>query len=270
MKLKLYQVDAFTGCVFGGNPAAVVPLSSWLPEPTLQAIALENNLSETAFFVPAGQGRFHLRWFTPKHEVPLCGHATLASAHVVLRLLHPEMRTVRFDTLSGELTVKLNNELLVMDFPARVPRTCPAPAILLEGLGAKPVAVMKTDQEANYYAVFDTEAEIRRLAPDMALLEKLDPAGVAVTGPGDQADFVSRYFAPCHGIPEDPVTGSTHCALIPYWAGRLGKRKLFARQVSTRGGELHCELLGERVSIAGKAALYMQGEIQLPADRVTR
>ena len=260
-KLSIYQVDAFANRVFGGNPAAIVPLDVWWPEDQLQAIAAENNLSETAFFVPLPDGRFHLRWFTPKAEVPLCGHATLASAHVILTLLHPDRASVKFDTLSGELAVFRRGDLLVMDFPSRPPSLCAAPAELLAGLREPPVVVLKTDQDPNYYAVYSDEASVRGIQPDMAQLEKLDAGGVCITAPGDQCDFVSRYFAPAFGVPEDPVTGSTHCALIPYWAQRLGKQQLVARQVSARGGELHCELQGDRVAIAGNAVLYLVGEI---------
>lgn len=262
-KLPLYQVDAFSSRVFSGNPAAVVPLAYWLSDDELQCIAAENNLSETAFFVPLPNGRYQLRWFTPKLEVPLCGHATLASAHVILTILHPEWEAVRFETKSGELVVARQEGLLVMDFPSRPPRPCTPPQDLLEGLGMTPVAVLSTDQDSNYYAVYDSEEAILAIRPDMVRLGKLYPRGIAITAPGRGSDFVSRYFAPAHGIPEDPVTGSTHCALIPYWAECLARKKLFARQVSARGGELHCELLGERVSIAGNAVTYLEGEIRL-------
>ena len=259
----LYQVDAFTSRVFGGNPAAVVPLDAWLPEDRLQEIAAENNLSETAYFVPLPDDRFHLRWFTPVDEVPLCGHATLASAHVILNLLQPHRPSVRFETLSGELVVERRGNQLVMDFPRRIPESCTPPPELVPALGVSPQRVLKTGTDPNYYAVYPDEATVLGIRPDMALLAKVDAGGVCITAPGETSDFVSRYFAPAFGIPEDPVTGSTHCALIPYWAQRLGRQKLFARQVSARGGELHCELRGERVAIAGTAALYLVGEILL-------
>jgi len=261
-KLSLYQVDAFTSRVFGGNPAAIVPLETWLPEIELQAIATENNLSETAYFVPLPDDRFHLRWFTPVDEVPLCGHATLASAHIILNLLQPRRQSVRFETLSGELVVERRDDLLVMDFPRRTPGSCAPPAILATALGAPPEQVLKTGKDPNYYAVYADEATVLGIRPDMALLGKLDAGGICITAPGETSDFVSRYFAPAFGIPEDPVTGSTHCALIPYWAQRLGKQKMFARQVSARGGELHCELHGERVAIAGQAVMYLEGQLR--------
>jgi PhzF family phenazine biosynthesis protein len=262
-KLLLYQVDAFTSRVFGGNPAAVVPLDAWLAEEQLQAIAAENNLSETAYFVPLPDDRFHLRWFTPVNEVPLCGHATLASAHVILNLMQPRRESVRFETLSGELVVARREDQLAMDFPRRTPEPCTPPPELAPALGALPEQVLKTPKgkDPNYYAVYPDEATVLGIRPDMALLGKMDAGGVCITAPGMTSDFVSRYFAPAFGVPEDPVTGSTHCALIPYWAQRLGRQKMFARQVSARGGELHCELRGERVSIAGNAVLYLTGEI---------
>ncbi len=263
LKRALYQVDAFTNRVFGGNPAAVVPLDAWLAEGQLQAIAAENNLSETAYFVPLPEDRFHLRWFTPVDEVPLCGHATLASAHVILNLLQPDRQSVRFETLSGELVVKRGDNQLVMDFPQRMPASCKSPPELARALGVTPEQILKTDRDPNYYAVYPDEATVIGIRPDMALLGKVDAGGICITAPGKTSDFVSRYFAPKFGIPEDPVTGSTHCALIPYWAERLGRKKLFARQVSARGGELHCELRGDRVAIGGNAVLYMVGEILL-------
>lgn len=262
-KLSIYQVDAFTSRVFGGNPAAVVPLDAWLPDHQLRAIAAENNLSETAFFVPLPDDRFQLRWFTPVNEVPLCGHATLASGHVILNLLQPGRQSVRFETLSGELVVERHADQLVMDFPRRSPEPCVPPPGLANALGVPPERVLKTAQDPNYYAVFPDEATVRAIHPDMALLGAVDAGGICITAPGNMSDFVSRYFAPAFGIPEDPVTGSTHCALIPYWAERLGKQKLSARQVSARGGELFCELRGDRVSIAGNAVLYLVGEILL-------
>lgn len=262
MKLKQFQVDAFARRVFEGNPAAVCPLDAWLPDATLQAIALENNLSETAFFVPAGPG-FHLRWFTPVAEVDLCGHATLATAHVLFEELGYKGQAIEFMTRSGRLVVERRDGMLVMDFPAQPPVPCAAPAALLEGLGASPVEVLAAD---DYVVVFEDEAIVRTLAPDMAKLSTLALRGVCITAPaapGSEIDFVSRFFAPRYGIPEDPVTGSAHCELAPYWAGRLGKLRLAAYQASARGGDVLCEVRGDRVILAGRAVTFMAGEIAI-------
>lgn len=261
VKLRLYQIDAFTDRVFQGNPAAVVPLDDWLSNATLQAIAAENNLSETAFFVPQGD-RYHLRWFTPKQEVPLCGHATLASAFVILTELSPERSQVEFETLSGLLGVTRQADRFILNFPSRPPSPCDLPDDLLKGLGQNPLAVMKTASDTNYYVLFEQESDVVNLQPDFVRLGALDPYGVVVTASGQQSDFVCRYFAPSYGIPEDPVTGSIHCGLVPYWADRLGKPMLLSRQVSQRGGELYCELLGDRVAIGGKAVKFLAGEIE--------
>src|SRR5471032_555191 len=257
MKLPLFQVDAFTNRVFGGNPAGVCPLESWLDYDVMQAIAAENNLAETAFFV-AGPDRFHLRWFTPTVEMDLCGHATLASAWVLFEKLGVHTDLVAFDTRSGVLTVTKAGEVLSMDFPSRAGEPVPAPAELLAGLKIKPAEVLKS---RDYLVVLESEAAVRAVHPDFAELIKVDCTGVIVTGPGNDADFVSRFFAPRMGVPEDPVTVSSHCTLIPYWARRLGKSKLKAHQVSPRGGELRCEDLGARVSIGGQARLYLEGSI---------
>ena len=257
MKLPLYQVDAFTNRVFGGNPAGVCPLDSWLDYDVMQAIAAENNLAETAFFV-AGPDRFHLRWFTPTVEMDLCGHATLASAWVLFEKLGLKADLAAFDTRSGILTVAKKGDLLSMDFPSRAGTPVETPPAVLSGLGAKPSEVLKA---RDYLVVFESEAAVRALKPDFAKLLELDCTGIIATGPGDKCDFVSRFFAPRMGVPEDPVTGSSHCTLIPYWAKRLGKNKLRAHQVSARGGELHCEDLGERVTIGGQARLYLEGSI---------
>jgi PhzF family phenazine biosynthesis protein len=265
VKLRMYQVDAFADRVFRGNPAAVVPLNQWLDDSQLQGIATENNLSETAFFVPKND-KYHLRWFTPTEEVPLCGHATLAAAFIIFTVLKPSKNSVRFDTLSGELGVDRDGELLILDFPSRPPQSCKAPTVLIEGLGQKPEEVLKTSMDRNYYAVFNTEEQILALQPNLMQLEQLHPYGVVVTAIGNTSDFVSRYFVPSYGIPEDPVTGSTHCALVPYWSNRLGKTKLFARQVSKRGGELNCELLDNRVAIGGKAVQYLEGDIYIGSN----
>lgn len=259
MKIRLYQVDAFASRAFSGNPAAVCPLDAWLDDSLLQAIADENNLSETAFFVPDGDG-FALRWFTPTTEIDLCGHATLASAHVLFNILGYAGERIRFRTRSGELVVERAGTALAMDFPALPPRPCPAPPALLAGLGATPTAILAAD---DYIAVFDDEASVRALAPDFACFRRLDRRGVVVTAPGSDVDFVSRFFAPKVGIAEDPVTGSAHCELTPYWAARLGKNELSARQVSRRGGELGCRLHGARVIVSGRAVTFLQGEIEL-------
>jgi PhzF family phenazine biosynthesis protein len=262
-KLRIYQVDAFTGRLFGGNPAAVVPLETWLDAVTMQAIALENNLAETAFFVPEGDG-FRLRWFTPEVEVKLCGHATLASAHVLFTILEPGRRAVKFETLSGALTVVASGERLVMDFPRWSLSAAPADALraLAASLGAAPARVLATGDGSYWLAVFDGEADVRALAPDFSALRKLGMMVIA-TAPGTRSDCVVRFFAPAHGIDEDPGTGSIHCALTPYWCERLGKRTLHSLQVSKRGSELHCTLEGDRVLIAGQAVKYLEGWIEV-------
>ena len=259
MKIPFYQVDAFTDRVFGGNPAAVCPLETWPDDALMQAIAAENNLSETAFFVSEGDG-FRLRWFTPALEVDLCGHATLASAHVLFHHLGYDRDVIRFETLSGTLSVERQGDLLAMDFPASKPVPAEAPQALLDGLGARPTAVLKS---RDYMAVFERQQEVLDIRPDFAALAQLDCLGIMATAPGEDADFVSRFFAPRAGIPEDPVTGSAHTTLVPYWAERLGKTVLHARQVSERGGELFCEHRGQRVSIAGRAVTYAVGGIWL-------
>lgn len=258
MKLQQYQVDAFASRVFEGNPAAVCPLESWLDDALLQAIALENNLSETAYLVPAGDS-FELRWFTPSAEVELCGHATLAAAHVLYTELGYSAESVRFNTRSGELIVRRDGELYTLDFPATVPQPCPVPAGLAEALGRQPAEVLAAD---DLVAVFASAAEVLALEPDQTLLAKLDYRGIIVTAPGETHDFVSRFFAPRVGVPEDPVTGSAHCKLAPYWAQRLGKSRMSARQVSRRGGDLTVELRGDRVHMAGRAVLFMVAEIR--------
>ena len=262
MKIPYYHVDAFTSRLFAGNPAGVCPLETWLPAETMQKIAAENRHAETAFFVPleAEPGRFHLRWFTPGAEVDLCGHATLATAFVLKECLGFKGPAVHFDTLSGPLTVEYDGDLLVMDFPSRPPTPYDAPAALAEGLGAAPVEVSRA---RDVLAVFETETQVAALRPNFERLSELEALGVIATAPGERSDFVSRFFAPRVGVPEDPVTGSSHCTLIPYWAKRLGKHKLDARQISARGGELACELVGERVKIGGRAVLYLHGTIEL-------
>lgn len=261
MELPIYQVDAFAGRVFRGNPAAVCPLDSWLPEETMQAIAAENNLAETAFFVPEGDG-YEIRWFTPVVEADLCGHATLASGYVVMERLAPERRDIAFNSRGRALRVSRRDPYFALDFPVRPPVPCPVPDGLAEALGAKPGELLAAGQR--YFAVYDDAETVRSLAPDMAALTRLAPNGVAVTAAGGGYDFVSRFFVPAKGIPEDSVTGSTHTALIPYWTHRLGRSELRAAQLSARGGELFCRLNGDRVEIAGEAALYMEGRIRVP------
>ncbi|WP_029008956.1 PhzF family phenazine biosynthesis protein [Azospirillum halopraeferens] len=264
MRLPIYQVDAFTDTVFGGNPAAVVPLEDWLPDDRLLAIAAENHLSETAFFVPDGGG-YALRWFTPEVEVDLCGHATLATAFVIDRFLRPAGADgLTFRTRqAGTLTVTRDGDTYVMDFPSRPPLPVDTPhPDLLPALGGPPPRAVLAARD--YLVVYDDAAAVRGLVPDMVRLAGLDRHGVCVTAPGEGGvDFVSRFFAPAFGIPEDPVTGSAHCTLIPYWARRLGRDRLEARQVSRRGGVLACALAGDRVRIGGTAVLYLEGHIRV-------
>ena len=260
MELNLYQIDAFTDQLFGGNPAAVCPLDSWLPEATMQAIAMENNLSETAFIVHETSG-WRIRWFTPVTEVKLCGHATLASAWVYFNHLRTDARQVVFDSLSGPLTVSRDGDRLTLDFPVRRAEPVVAPGVLAAALGCTPLEVLAND---DWLVLLDSEQTVRGLQPDMGLLRKLERRGLMVTAAGSDCDFVSRFFAPKYGIDEDPVTGATHTALTPFWAERLGKSRLHARQLSARGGELFCELQGERVLISGYAAPYLRGVISLP------
>lgn len=261
MRLPMYQVDAFTDSLFGGNPAAVCPLDAWLPDTVMQAIAAENNLAETAFFVPQG-GDYALRWFTPTVEVDLCGHATLASGHVVFSFLEPKRDSVSFHTAkAGTLTVSRRDDRLVMDFPARPATPCEAPSGLLETLGGTPREVLRA---RDHLVVYESAAEIAALKPDFVALGKVDCWAAIVTAPGENGvDFVSRFFAPAQGVPEDPVTGSAHCTLVPYWAKRLNRTAFEARQLSRRGGVLRCALNGDRVSIGGKAVVYLEGRIEV-------
>ncbi len=257
MELPLFQIDAFANKPFEGNPAAVCPLDTWLPDDVMQAVAEENNLSETAFFVPKGD-RFHIRWFTPVKEVDLCGHATLAAAYVVFNFLDCCSDVIEFESKSGVLCLKRENELIVMDFPSLPPVSCDIPQEILKFFGKLPREVLKSD---DYLFVFNDEKDVISLTPDIEYLKKLDLRGVIVTAESVDYDFVSRFFAPKFGISEDPVTGSAHCTLAPYWAERLKKRRLTARQVSARGGDLRCEVRGERVLISGKAVVYLKGTI---------
>lgn len=259
MDLPIFQVDAFTGSVFSGNPAAICPLEEWLPDQTLQAIAAENNLSETAFFVREA-GAFRLRWFTPACEVDLCGHATLASAHVLLSELNKRGESVRFETRSGTLSVRREGDRFVMDFPARPAEKVDAEPELVPALGGRPVEILAA---RDYLVRYRTDEEVRELAPDMAALKKLSRFAVIATAPGTDCDFVSRFFAPAKGVPEDPVTGSSHCTLAPYWATQLGRNSLHARQISPRGGEIFCKVNGARVELAGRTAIYLRGRITI-------
>ncbi len=259
MKIPLYQIDAFTSQVFSGNPAAVCPLDKWLDDETLRLIAAENNLSETAFLVKKTD-HYQLRWFTPEVEVDLCGHATLASAFVILNHLDPSSNSVSFETKSGKLAVIQDNELLWMDFPSRPALKIEPPKDLIRGLEIQPEAVFYS---RDYLAVYQSEDVVKSLQPDMHLLKKLEGLGVIATAPSKEADFVSRFFAPKVGVPEDPVTGSAHCTLVPYWSERLEKNELHAFQVSKRGGELFCENAGNRVKIGGKAVRYLEGAIYI-------
>lgn len=259
MTLKLYQVDAFASRVFAGNPAAVVPLEAWLDDAVLQAIATENNLSETAYTVPEGEG-YRLRWFTPAAEVDLCGHATLGAAYVLFANGIAKGDRVRFETRSGKLNVVRKSDVLVMDFPAVPSRQVEAPAALIEGLGCRPTALFAG---TDYMAVLGSEDEVRALRPNFRALEALDLRGVIVTAPGREADFCSRFFAPKFGVAEDPVTGSAHCQLTPYWSQRLGKKELRAHQVSARGGELQCVDRDARIEIAGRVVPYLDATITI-------
>lgn len=263
--LRLFQVDSFTDRAFAGNPAAVVPLDAWPSDGLLQAIATESNLSDTGFFVP-GDGVFELRWFTPATEVRLCGHATLAAAFVLYECLGYEGERIRFDTRhSGRLTVTRSGDLYWLDLPRHECEPAAAPAELIRAMGVEPDTVRAGP---NWLLRYPREADVRGLRPDMRVLADLPERGVIATAPGDEpgVDFVSRYFAPNFGIDEDPVTGSAHCMLAPYWAKESGKSRLHAHQVSARGGELLCEVRGDRVRVGGRAVLYLTGEIRLPAD----
>lgn len=259
MKISLYQVDAFANKAFEGNPAAICPLKSWLPEQTMQAIAAENNLSETAFFVP-NEDAYDLRWFTPSTEVDLCGHATLAAAHVLFHELGYEGEEIRFNTRSGSLSVVRDGASLTMNFPAQVPQPFELPIELVEALGTTPEDCLKF---ADIIAVLSSEDQVRQAQPDMVLLEKLDCRGIIITAQAEQYDFVARWFGPRTGIEEDPVTGSAFTQLVPYWANRLGKKVFEAKQVSQRGGEVGCVLDGDRVLLSGGAVLYMRGVIDI-------
>ncbi|NOQ79834.1 MAG: PhzF family phenazine biosynthesis isomerase [Gammaproteobacteria bacterium] len=259
MKLMLYQIDAFANRPFEGNPAAICPLDSWLPDELMQSIAAENNLSETAFFIPTDKG-YHIRWFTPMNEVDLCGHATLASAYVIFNLLDYKNNEIVFESRSGLLRVNRNSDWLKLDFPAQAPTSCKIPELIVKAFNSQPIECLRSE---DYIVVLSDEQSVLNAKPDFSLLEKLDLRGVAITAKGTRYDFVSRFFAPKYGINEDPVTGSAYTQLVPYWSDQLGVYNFHSKQVSIRGGEVYCELAGERVLISGKAVMYMKGEIEL-------
>jgi predicted PhzF superfamily epimerase YddE/YHI9 len=264
MTLPIYQVDAFTNQLFRGNPAAVCPITDWPEDDILLHIAKENNLAETAYFKSQSNGHYHLRWFTPEIEIDLCGHATLASAYVIFEEIGHGGDTITFDTLSGVLTVRKVEDYYELDFPSRPPISATLPQIILDGLNIPPTEVWKA---RDYLLIYDTVEDIKAIEPNLAILNQIniDPGGIIVTAQGyiDEVDFVSRFFTPQAAIFEDPVTGSAHCTLVPYWAARLSKQSLKARQLSPRGGELRCELSGDRVLIKGQAVKYMQGTISI-------
>ena len=259
MQIPIFQVDAFTNKLFSGNPAAVCPLDNWLPDTQLQAIAAENNLAETAFFIK-DNGGYHLRWFTPTVEVDLCGHATLASAFVILTRLTPSEQSVRFESKSGELIVTREGDKFTLDFPSRTPTECHPHPQLATALGGVPEAILAA---RDYLVVYGSEDELRALKPDMEQLKATDRFAVSATAPSNNFDYVFRFFAPAQGIPEDPATGSAHCTLIPYWSNRLGKTGLHAFQLSPRGGEFWCEDCGPRVRISGEVVCFLEGTISL-------
>lgn len=261
MRTPIFQVDAFTTRRFAGNPAAVMPMERFPDDEVLQAVAAENNLAETAFLVREGDD-YRLRWFTPTTEVPLCGHATLASSAVVMERLEPGRRRVIFHSASGPLTVRRTDTGYIMDFPARLSKPVSTPPGISEALGVVPREVVA--DAFNYLALLESAQVVRELAPDIAAIARMDRHGVIVTAAGDGVyDFVSRYFAPAKGIPEDPVTGGAHCALAPYWAQRLNKSAFRAYQASRRGGEIVCRLAGDRVELEGACVFYLEGEVEI-------
>ena len=261
MRIPLFQVDAFSSKIFGGNPAAVCPLIEWLSDEEMLLIAAENNLAETAFFLATEEG-YHLRWFTPEYEIDLCGHATLATAHVLFQHLGYAEDKITFSSKSGVLCVTKKDQLLTLDFPARPPQPTSLPSVIAQGIGKAPLEVLKS---RDYVLVYETEEDVLSLKPNQALLDtiNLDPGGIIVTAPGNAADFVSRFFTPQASIFEDPVTGSAHCSLMPYWEKKFKKKKLRALQLSRRGGELWCELKEDRVLISGQAVTYLEGFIEI-------
>lgn len=301
MKLTIYQVDAFAEKVFQGNPAAVIPLQNWIDDDLMQKIALENNLSETAFFCKApsipqgesgsaqssflqnannslaslksgvsevdnsplgGEEAYHIRWFTPEYEIDLCGHATLASAYVIKNFIEPHLTEISFSTQkAGPLKTLMKDGMYTLDFPSRMPKACDVPDKLLKCLNIS--AAVDVLKSRDYFVVLPNEEAVKNIEPDFGLMKELDTIGVIVTAKGQSADVVSRCFYPGLGIQEDPVTGSAHCNVVPYWAGKLNKTKLFCKQLSQRGGDLRCELKNDRVLMSGNCVLYMQGEIDV-------
>ena len=261
MKLEIFQVDAFTNKVFGGNPAAVCPLEEWLSDDVMQRIAMENAVAETAFFVMKKEG-VEIRWFTPEIEMDLCGHATLAAAHVMTKHLGYTGSRIEFDSKSGKLSVRLDEKYIHLNFPSRKPVIHQAPQAVLDSFHIAPIEVLKS---RDYVLVFESEEQIKSLQPDTKFLDQinLDPGGVIVTAKGDNVDFVSRFFTPQASILEDQVTGSAHCSLIPYWAEKLSKYEMTAMQLSSRSGTLFCRNEGDRVQISGEAITYMVGTILL-------
>lgn len=260
MELTIYQIDAFTNQLFGGNPAAVCPLTEWLPTETMQQIALENNLSETAFIIPEGDG-YYIRWFTPAIEVDLCGHATLATAHALYAEMGYKGDKVVFNSKSGLLAVVKTGDLYTMNFPTDSLKSVPIPSKITAALGTPPVEVFRGKDD--YLAIFDKQSIIENFTPDFKILGQLEARGVITSAKGDRVDFISRCFFPAAGIDEDPVTGSAHTSLTPYWAKKLDKTKMVARQLSARGGLLQCEYLRERVNISGQAVTYLRGKIKI-------
>ena len=261
MKLSVYQVDAFAENVFSGNPAAIVPLENWIEEDLMQKIAMENNLSETAFFVKEDE-TYQIRWFTPENEVDLCGHATLASAYVIKNFVEPHVAEIQFSTQkAGALKASAKDGMYTLDFPARNPEPCTPPAGLLKSLGTG--TVVEILKSRDYFVVLPDEEAVKNIEPDFLQMQELDAFGVIITAKGHSADVVSRCFYPKAGINEDPVTGSAHCNIVPYWAQKLGKTKLQCDQLSKRGGRLDCELVGDRVLMTGKCVLFLQGEIDI-------
>ena len=259
MEISLYQIDAFASKLFEGNPAAVCPLDEWLSDELMQSIAAENNLSETAFFVPKGNG-FHIRWFTPTSEVDLCGHATLASAYVLFNILGYKRERIAFDSKSGFLLLSKDNDRIVLDFPAQPPVPCDVPEEIVKAFNVEPIECLKSE---DFIVVFENETDVELANPDFNQLITLDLRGVAITAKSDRWDFVARFFAPKYGIPEDPVTGSAYTQLVPYWTIKTGSKRFRVKQVSARGGELICEMVDDRVLISGKAIKYLEGKINI-------
>jgi len=259
MKISIFQVDAFTSELFCGNPAAVCPLESWIDDKILQLIAYENNLSETAFFVNENDG-YRIKWFTPTCEVDLCGHATLACAYIIFNEIDSTVSNIKFFSNSGELNVTRNSDLISLDFPSLPPKISKNSENLNSAFNIEPIEVLEAE---DYLLIYDNEQQIEKISPDVNLLKEIDLRGVIVSSKGNDCDFVSRFFAPKYGIDEDPVTGSAHCTLIPYWSEKLRKKKLHAKQLSERGGELFCEMKNDRVIISGQAVEYLRGEIEI-------